>query len=168
MLFSQKQLKFIEKALMVAVVAMVFELCIPHYALAGELQENYASGPANFLLVSAIDENGLNNPYILPENINKEPHMVRYITATAYSSTEDQCDSSPFITANGTFVRDGIIAANFLPFGTKVKIPELFGDKVFSVEDRMNSKYYYRIDIWMLTRQEAKDFGKQYIKIEIY
>ena len=33
------------------------------------------------------------------------------------------------------------IAANFLPLGTQVKIPELFGDKVLVVHDRMNSRY---------------------------
>jgi len=104
----------------------------------------------------------------LPENINKDPKMVRYITVTAYSSTPDQTDSTPFITASGTYVHDGIVAANFLPFGTKIKLPELFGDKVFSVEDRMNSKYYYRVDVWMLTREAAKQFGAQYVKVEVY
>ena len=106
--------------------------------------------------------------WLRPENINKDPKMVRYITVTAYSSTPDQTDSTPFITASGTYVHDGIVAANFLPFGTKIKLPELFGDKVFSVEDRMNSKYYYRVDVWMLTREAAKQFGAQYVKVEVY
>src|SRR5437868_1496729 len=37
---------------------------------------------------------------------------------TAYSSTEDQTDDSPFITASGAHVADGIVAANFLPLHT--------------------------------------------------
>ncbi len=56
---------------------------------------------------------------------------------TAYSSTVDQTDSTPFITANGVHVHDGVVATNALPFGTQIKIPALFGDKVFTVEDRM-------------------------------
>ena len=70
------------------------------------------------------------------------------VVLTAYSSTADQTDSTPFITASGSHVRDGIVAANFLAFGTKVKIPEIFGDKVFTVEDRMALKHSDKIDIW--------------------
>src|SRR5438128_8379875 len=43
------------------------------------------------------------------------------VRATAYSSTRDQTDASPFVTASGTRVRDGIIAINGLKFGTKVR-----------------------------------------------
>ena len=39
---------------------------------------------------------------------------TKIVTITAYSSTPDQTDSTPFITAYNTFVRDGIVAANFL------------------------------------------------------
>lgn len=89
------------------------------------------------------------------------------VSATAYSSTVDQCDASPFITASGSHVRDGIIAANFLPFGAKVKIPEIYGDKVFVVEDRMNQRYQSRIDVWMTSRGEALKFGVRTVKIEV-
>ena len=89
------------------------------------------------------------------------------ISISAYSSTVDQTDDSPFITARGTYVRDGIIAANFLPFGTKIKIPELFGDKIFVVEDRMNSRYWHKVDIWFPERQDALEFGVKTAKIQI-
>jgi 3D (Asp-Asp-Asp) domain-containing protein len=89
------------------------------------------------------------------------------IPISAYSSTPDQTDDSPFITARGTYVRDGIIAANFLPFGTKIKIPEIFGDKIFVVEDRMNSRYWHKIDIWFPDRQSALEFGVKTAKIQI-
>jgi 3D (Asp-Asp-Asp) domain-containing protein len=78
---------------------------------------------------------------------------------TAYSSTPDQTDDTPFITANGTHVADGIIASNVLPFGTKVQIPELFGNKIFTVEDRMSKRIKNTIDIWMPTRIKALWFG---------
>ncbi len=91
----------------------------------------------------------------------------RVVTVTAYSSTPDQTDSSPFITANGTYVRDGIIAANFLPFGAKVRFPEYSGDKIYTVEDRMAKKNSHKIDIWMLTRHAALDFGVKKLAYEV-
>lgn len=85
------------------------------------------------------------------------------VVITAYSSTRDQTDASPCITANGYNVcknnRENVIAANFLPFGTRVKIPELFGDQEFVVQDRMNARYSNRVDIWMTSRARAKQFG---------
>lgn len=98
---------------------------------------------------------------------------VLTVRATGYSSTPDQTDSTPFITASGSRVRDGIIAANFhldgrrVPFGTKVKIPELFGNKVFIVEDRMNARYTNNIDIWFPERGIAQRFGSKTVRIEI-
>jgi 3D (Asp-Asp-Asp) domain-containing protein len=83
--------------------------------------------------------------------------------ATAYNSMEWQCDSTPWITASGTRCRTGVIAANHLPFGTKVLI-EGFGPQVFIVEDRMNRRYASRIDIWMLEYKDALAFGKRKIK----
>jgi 3D (Asp-Asp-Asp) domain-containing protein len=64
-------------------------------------------------------------------------------------------------------VRDGIIATNFLPFGTAVKIPEIYGDKVFVVEDRMNKRYWQNIDIWFPDRETALEFGRKQIVIEV-
>ena len=85
---------------------------------------------------------------------------------SAYSSTEDQTDSTPFITANGTRVEKGIVATNNLPFGTEIKIEGL-GD--FEVQDRMNKRYQdNEIDIWMETREEALEFGKQEIMVWVY
>ncbi|MFA6436905.1 MAG: hypothetical protein WC242_02195 [Candidatus Paceibacterota bacterium] len=88
-------------------------------------------------------------------------------TVTAYSSTADQTDASPFITANGKNVKDGIVACNFLAFGTKVKFPDMYGDKVFTVEDRMATKNNHKMDIWFPSRTEAKEFGVQRLKVEI-
>ncbi|MEA1936840.1 MAG: 3D domain-containing protein [Patescibacteria group bacterium] len=99
------------------------------------------------------------------ENIKIVPKKKMRVLATAYSSTVDQCDSSPFITANGTHVHDGTLAANFLKFGTKVKFPALYGDKIFIVEDRMRSNT--KVDLWFSTRQEAINFGARVIEMEI-
>ena len=92
---------------------------------------------------------------------------VLHLRVTAYSSTPDQTDSTPFITADGTYVHDGIVATNLLPFGTKVQIPSLFGDKIFTVEDRMNQKIKNGMDVWMATRAKALYFGASYANVVI-
>lgn len=90
---------------------------------------------------------------------------------TAYNSDPRQTDSTPCITANGFNVcQHGIedtIAANFLPFGTKVRIPELFGDRIFVVRDRMHPKNGQKVDIWMKNYSDAIKFGSRVAKIEI-
>ncbi len=97
------------------------------------------------------------------------PSRVMLVRATAYSSTPDQTDDSPFITANGLQVYDGLIAANFLRHGTRIKIPELYGEKIFTVNDRMNPRYSHgAIDIWMKNRELAEQFGAQFVTIEVY
>lgn len=91
--------------------------------------------------------------------------MAYDVYVTAYSSTPDQTDDTPFITATGNRVRDGIIAANFLDFGTQVQIPELFGEQIFIVDDRMHPRKKDFIDIWMPTKEEAFRFGITYATI---
>ncbi|MCX6813128.1 MAG: hypothetical protein NTV77_01405 [Candidatus Azambacteria bacterium] len=97
---------------------------------------------------------------IMGVNESLPPKMMT-VVLTAYSSTPDQTDDTPFITASNTRVRDGIVAANFLAFGTKVKIPAVFGDKIFTVEDRMAKKHNGKMDIWFPERYLAKNFGVQ-------
>ncbi len=91
----------------------------------------------------------------------------RWVTVTAYSSTPDQTDSTPFITASGTDVRDGVVACNFLRFGTRVRFPHLYGDKIFVVEDRMALKNSHKVDIWFSSRSQAKEFGVKTLKVEV-
>lgn len=90
---------------------------------------------------------------------------------TAYNSEAAQTDDSPCITANGFNVCEhGIedtVAANFLPMGTKIRIPELFGDRIFIVRDRMNKRYTERVDVWMLHYDDAIKFGVRKAKIEV-
>jgi 3D (Asp-Asp-Asp) domain-containing protein len=82
-----------------------------------------------------------------------------YMRVTAYASEVDETDSTPFITANGTHVHDGVAASNILPFGTEIQIPALFGDKIFTIEDRMSQRIKNTIDIWMPSRAQAIVFG---------
>ncbi len=106
----------------------------------------------------------------LSDPAGPELKVVRKISVvvTAYSSTVWETDSSPYLTAAGTWVRDGIIANNYLAFGTKVRLPELYGDKIFVVEDRMSwKKGNYHIDIWFPSYGEAKEFGAKRTYIEV-
>lgn len=89
------------------------------------------------------------------------------VVITAYASTPEETDDTPFETASGTETREGVIAANFLPFGTKVRIPELFGNAVFVVEDRMAARFSDRIDVWFPTATEAERFGLRHTEVEI-
>ncbi|MCD6549949.1 3D domain-containing protein [bacterium] len=99
---------------------------------------------------------------------NKVIAKRMFVVVTAYSSSPDETDGTPFVTASGKYVRDGVVANNLLPFGTEIKIPELFGDKIFVVEDRMHyKKGYYHIDIWFPSKQEAQKFGAKRTYIEI-
>ena len=87
------------------------------------------------------------------------PTETREVWLTAYSSTPEETDDTPFTTALGTKTRDGIVAANFLPFGTRVKIPDVFGDKIFVVEDRMHPRKTDFLDVWMPSKQDALNLG---------
>jgi len=116
----------------------------------------------------------LTSGLILPNLASKEiindfqvESAANIITITAYSSTPDQTDDTPFITASGYPVEDGIVASNFLAFNTKIKLPELYGEKIFIVKDRMAKKNSHKIDIWFSTTEEAVIFGVKKTKVEI-
>lgn len=104
----------------------------------------------------------------LPDVAQYEIKKTIRLTVTAYSSTVDQTDGDPWTTASGATVRDGIIAHNVLPFGTRVRFPDVFGEKVFIVQDRLSPrKGYYIADIWMPTREQAKAWGAPILKMEV-
>lgn len=82
---------------------------------------------------------------------------------TAYTATISQTDSTPTITASNQRVRQGIVANNCLPFGTKIKV----NHRVFEVQDRMNKRYGCdTFDIYMLDYADAIDFGRQTLTYE--
>ena len=157
-------LKLAKKLAITLIFILLFEFSLPSSALA-----NNDNGKSFSNLVSAKEE-VLNR---LPVNEDRVLQVKRtgYHPMTAYNSEPGQTDDTPCITANGFDVckhgKEDTIAANFLKFGTKVRIPELFGDRVFIVRDRMNSRYTDRIDIWMVNKSDALKFGKRVAKIEI-
>jgi len=104
----------------------------------------------------------------LPASDQVPPTEIRWFTVTGYSSTKDQTDDTPFITANGSNVLWGGVAANSLPFYSKVRFKGMFDGKIFTVLDRTHERFGDRIDIWFPTRKEAKSFGKKYLEVEIW
>lgn len=117
-------------------------------------------------LDNEITETATTSAEVGPKVIRTSTHVM-----TAYNSDPRQTDDTPCITANGFNVCEhGVedtIAANFLKFGTKVMIPELFGDRVFIVRDRMNKRYPDRVDIWMINYDDAKKFGVKVAEIKV-
>lgn len=148
----------------------------PKILLAGLIAPMFLAG---LLQVSSQGEVGHLQPPVAEESMQAVPEALPNVesvsvkktirlTVTAYSSTVDQTDADPFTTASGEKVRDGIIAHNGLPFGTRVRFPDAFGEKVFVVADRLNArKGYYIADVWMPTREDAKRWGAPILKMEI-
>lgn len=148
-----------------SLVSLVSNLLFPQFGLIDDnlLNQEEISLPSVDSMIT------LQGQALVQSSAPDTPIVVnqRWVTVTAYSSTVDQTDSTPFITASGTGVRDGIIACNFLRFGTRVRFPQVYGDKVFVVEDRMALKNSHKMDIWFETRDDAKQFGVKSLQVEV-
>jgi len=159
---------YIAASLTVAGLTGFFPIFSFNQGVSADFRASLAKNVEAFVLeTSTIQSN------TLTQNLNpqgSEFKVLRELTviATAYSSSVDETDDTPFITAYGSTTRDGVIANNLLPFGTKIMIPELYGNKIFVVEDRMNSrKGKYQIDIWFHSKEDAKEFGAKTLDIEV-
>ena len=84
---------------------------------------------------------------------------------TNYTPRPEETDSTPFITASGKRVEEGMIANNCLEIGTLVEIE----NKYYVVEDRMNARFSCNhFDILTFNLEEAIEFGKQKMTVTIY
>jgi 3D (Asp-Asp-Asp) domain-containing protein len=164
-MMTKKQHRRIDLALNFALIALVFNMVMPAHA-------QVANGVTT-ITTNIQDRSDTNDIAPVPSLpvISDKPILAKKtitVRTSAYSSTKDQTDSDPFTTASGKKVRDGIVAMNGMPFGTKIRIPKYFGDKVFVIEDRMNARYgKKKVDIWMPTRQQAREWGVRTVTIEV-
>lgn len=165
--FRNMKLKTAKRLILAILIVLVFDfLLFPAPVLASE-----SADLANIQEIPIIEEvlPIINN--ILPDSENWGVSRTSYHTISAYNSEVAQCDSTPCITANGFNLcenaKEDSVAANWLTFGTKIRIPDLFGDRVFIVRDRMNKRYSNRLDIWMIEKVDAKKFGIKIALIEI-
>ena len=101
-------------------------------------------------------------PMALPP-ISTDSDFFRAII-TAYSSSPDETDDTPFITASGRRVFDGLIACpRRYPFGTRFKI----GGRDYTCWDRLHYRFDDRFDIWMATKNQALQFGLRKLIVEV-
>ncbi len=94
------------------------------------------------------------------------------VTASAYTSTADETDSTPSLAAWGDTLKPGMRAiavsrdliAMGLTHGVMVSIKGLDGK--YSVLDKMNKRWKKKIDIYMgLDKTAAKEWGKRIVTI---
>jgi 3D (Asp-Asp-Asp) domain-containing protein len=95
------------------------------------------------------------------------------VTATAYTSSPRETDSTPFLAAWGDTLKPGMksiaVSRDLLKLGLthnkKVKIEGLKGSYI--ILDKMNKRWEKKIDIYMGTDvKKAKEWGKN--KVTIY
>lgn len=65
--------------------------------------------------------------------------------------------------ANGEWTHEGAIASDDLPFGTKV----IINGRTYIVKDRFGGGYSNAIDIWTPSYDDAINFGRQYLTVEV-
>jgi 3D (Asp-Asp-Asp) domain-containing protein len=89
-----------------------------------------------------------------------------FVTVSAYTASEDECDSSPELTAHMTPSRIGTVAVSRdilkklgLHLGQTIVLPT-YG--AFMIEDVMNERWKMRVDILHATKKAAKLFGVKY------
>ncbi|MBI2459522.1 MAG: 3D domain-containing protein [Parcubacteria group bacterium] len=171
-------LKQAKRVIIILVAVLFFEfLLFPAPVMASQMEKDTEISQSQGFISSQNEVNqdiNLNTMEFngkLPESDAADIKFSQYFTITAYNSEAGQTDDSPCITANSFNVcANGVedtIAANFLPFGSKVKIPDLFGDRVFVVRDRMNKRFSNRVDVWMIEKPDAIRFGVKVARIEV-
>jgi len=150
--------------LILSIIALLSLFALKDYRVKADVETPLE--PSSLLISQSNCLLPLSNPLLLKGKTKATDRVQAVITA--YSSTPWETDSTPTITAAGTKTRDGVIANNLLPFGTKVRIPELYGDKIFVVEDHMSwRRGDQQFDIWLPSHSEAKSFGVKRTYIEI-
>jgi 3D (Asp-Asp-Asp) domain-containing protein len=98
-------------------------------------------------------------------------HASETWKVTSYCACQKCCGKTDAITASGKKAQYGMVACNWLPFGTKVKIEGL---GVFTVQDRGAKSLFgsktnpiKHLDIYIPTHQQARQFGVQFREVII-
>ena len=111
---------------------------------------------------------------LFPESVFEKEYQVNYIKkkvvlrdslkvdVTWYTSSVKETDSTPFITADGSKVRDGIIAVsrnllNYFEYGDSLYVEDLGW---FEVRDCMHQRWMNTVDIWCNDRDYALQNGR--------
>jgi len=106
-------------------------------------------------------------PIVVPTNTPEGSKDQIQAIVSYFTASVNETDDEPCITADGTNIcniEENIIAANWLPFNTKVKID----GKIYRVADRMNQRYQKPyVDILVKTKFEARRLGRQKKMLEV-
>ena len=101
------------------------------------------------------------------------------VMATAYSATPWQTDDSPCITATGhnlcedtekniIAVSRDLLRTGALRYHQQIMLPDMFGDRIFYIEDTMNARFTNRIDVFHYSTKDAREFGfKRSVELQI-
>ena len=173
---------YMKLANILVVAIILFELLVPtDFVIAAQrvfqpqnivdgvvLDKQYISAAVQSVVMLEGEELEARQQEWVEKQREKKPSIrTTYMTTSAYNSLAAQTDSSPYSTAIGSMTRDGVVATNYFPIGTIIRIPDVYGDKEFRVEDRMNRRYFKTVDIWMEDYSAARQFGRRYLKVEI-
>lgn len=102
--------------------------------------------------------------FVITVKADSENVQTMQAEVSAYTSSVEETDDTPFITASGVKTRPGIVANNCLEFGTRVVI----GGVEYEVQDRMNRRYGCEVfDIWKQSKHEARTWGRQSLTVII-
>lgn len=111
---------------------------------------------------------------LFPGRVSEQEYKVKYVKkkvilsdslkvdVTWYTSSVRETDSTPFITADGSRVRDGIIAVSrnlldYFTYGDSLYIEDLGW---FEVRDCMHQRWINSVDIWCNDREYALQNGR--------
>jgi len=147
--------------LVVLIAFLILAAMISFWAISRKKAKNpVESSVGGLVIYSDMYLGALVPPYHI------ETKELGYRIITAYNPVESQTDSEPCITASGMNVCDtkrNIIASNEFAFGTLLMID----GKVWEVQDRTSEKYSHRIDLLMYDYQEALDWGRKNLMVEL-
>ncbi len=154
-----------------------------------------ATTTARSFFTSIFSEVKAKDANTFPVAEDKPVKKTMAVRLSFYSSDPNQTDSTPCIPADGSdlciMAQEGLtdaIAANFLPLGTTVRFKDtvidgvMFPEKIFTVRDRMNTRYngtrYVDVYIAVLgedgkvdakaSRARAKELGVKHVEMEVF
>ena len=115
------------------------------------------------------ESNDLGLKFCMAPGVQYKVAKTMKMVVTAYTNIPELTDDTPDITASNKQIADGMVATNLFKFGTKIRIPEVFGDRILVVEDRMNHKYDGKpyLDVYRPTYNQARNFGAKITKVEV-
>lgn len=174
----------------VAITTLLFN-STPAYAIS----VSEATSTVGSFFTSLFNEVKAKDANTFPVAEERAPRKTMTVRLSFYSSDVNQTDSTPCIPADGSdlciMAQEGLtdaIAANFLPLGTKVRFKDtvidgvMFPEKIFTVRDRMNTRYngtrYVDIYVAVLgkdgkvdakaSRARARELGVKHVEMEVF